>query len=137
MSLQGRTAKTKASNPTILIVEDELSVSTSLTEALEDKGYRVVSAKDGLSAMSTARKEKPSVILLDLGLPKQSGLEVLDRLKGDKSLFSIPVIILSQVESSVVLQRCTELGMSCYLAKPHASMRTVIEKVDKLVPLHK
>jgi CheY-like chemotaxis protein len=137
MSLQGRTAKSKASNPTILIVEDELSVSTSLTEALEDKGYRVVGAKDGLSAMGLARKEKPSAILLDLGLPKQSGLEVLDRLKSDKSLFSIPVIILSQVESSVVLQRCTELGMSCYLAKPHASMRTVIEKIDKLVPLKK
>lgn len=133
MSLAGHTAKQIKTSPTILVVEDELSVATSLTEALEDRGYQVVNAKDGISAVTTARQVKPAAVILDLGLPKQNGLDVLDRFRNDKALFALPVIVLTEVESSVILQRCTELGMSCYLAKSHSSLPKVLEQLAKIV----
>lgn len=121
--------------PTILVVEDEISVAAALREALEEKGYTVDVANDGLTGMTKAQAIKPAAIVLDLGLPKQNGLQVIERLRANKTLFSTPVIVLSNVESSVVLQKCEELGMQCYLVKNHTSIQKVIEAVEKTVPL--
>ncbi len=131
------TKSTPATNivPTILIVEDEISVAAALREALEEKGYIVDVANDGLTGMTKAQAIKPAAIVLDLGLPKQNGLQVIERLRANKTLFSTPVIVLSNVESSVVLQKCEELGMQCYLVKNHTSIQKVIEAVQKTAPL--
>ncbi len=135
MALTGvRTPSTKTA-PTILVVEDELSIIAALREMLEDTGYRVVVAHDGIEAITKVKAEKPAAIVLDLGLPKQNGLQFLERLRGDKAAFSTPVIILSNVESSVVMQKCDELGMQCYYVKEHTSIQKVIDTVRKTVPL--
>jgi DNA-binding NarL/FixJ family response regulator len=68
-------------------------------------------------------------------LPKQNGLQFLERLRASKSMFSIPVIVLSNVESSVVMQKCEELGMQCYYVKTHTSIQKVIDTVTKTVPI--
>lgn len=121
--------------PTILVVEDEISVASALREALEDRGYKVEVANDGITAVTKAQSVHPAAIVLDLGLPKQNGLQVIERLRANKSLFSIPVIVLSNVESSVVLQKCEEMGMQCYLVKTHTSIQKVIDAIGKTVPL--
>lgn len=121
--------------PTILVVEDEISVAAALREAFEDKGYTVEVANDGIAAMTKAQSLKPAAIVLDLGLPKQNGLQVMERIRENKALFSTPVIVLSNVESSVVLQKCEELGMQCFFVKTHTSIQKVIDAVEKTVPL--
>lgn len=135
MALSRTTTPSSKAQPTVLIVEDELSVASALREALEDKGYVVDVANDGITAVTKAQSIKPAAIVLDLGLPKQNGLQVIERLRANKSLFSVPVIVLSNVESSVVLQKCEELGMQCYLVKTHTSIQKVIESIEKTVPL--
>ena len=123
------------SPPTILVIEDEISVVSALRETLEDRGYTVAVAHDGITGITTAQAKKPAAIILDLGLPKQNGLQFLERLRASKSLFSIPVIVLSNVETSVVMQKCEELGMQCFLVKTHTSIQKVIDTVVKTVPL--
>ncbi|MFA6588288.1 MAG: response regulator [Patescibacteria group bacterium] len=134
MALSRKIPKQKV-KPLILVVEDEISVAAALRENLVERGYNVEVAKDGIEAIEKARSLKPAAIILDLGLPKQNGLQVIERLKSTKADFSIPVIVLSQVESTVVLQKCEELGMSCYFVKTHTSIQKVIDTVLKTVPL--
>lgn len=128
-------ADARKSPPTILVIEDEISVVAALRETLEDRGYNVVVAHDGIAGITAAQAKKPAAIILDLGLPKQNGLQFLERLRASKSLFSIPVIVLSNVESSVVMQKCEELGMQCYYVKTHTSIQKVIDTVVKTVPI--
>jgi len=136
MALAGMNIPVAAKTPpTILVVEDEISVAAALREALEDKGYTVEVANDGIAAMTKAQSLKPDAIVMDLGLPKQNGLQVIERIRENKALFSTPVIVLSNVESSVVLQKCEELGMQCFFVKTHTSIQKVIDAVEKTVPL--
>lgn len=128
-------AAARKNPPTILVIEDELSVVSALRETLEDRGYTVAVAHDGIAGITAAQSIKPATIILDLGLPKQNGLQFLERLRANKSLFSIPVIVLSNVESSVVMQKCEELGMECFFVKTHTSIQKVIDTVVRTVPL--
>ncbi|RJO58880.1 response regulator [Candidatus Parcubacteria bacterium] len=135
MVLIGKKIPKRKIRPLILVVEDELSVASALRESLEEKDYSVAVAKDGIEAIEKARTLKPAAIILDLGLPKQNGLQVIERLRSTKADFTTPVIVLSQVESSVVLQKCEELGMACYFVKTHTSVQKVIDTVLKTVPV--
>ncbi len=135
MALTGTHTPARKNVPTILVVEDELSIVAALREMLEDAGYRVVVAHDGVAAVASVQASKPAAIVLDLGLPKQNGLQFLERLRGDKATFSTPVIVLSNVESSVIMQKCDELGMQCFYVKAHTSVQKVIATVQKTVPL--
>ena len=100
---------------TILVVEDEKQASELLALYLEEAGYQVVCAFDGEEAIEKAKELKPSIITLDIILPKKDGLEVLRELKSLPETKDIPVIIISIVENN-------ELGLSVgaadYLIKP-------------------
>lgn len=80
---------------TILIVDDVPMVRSAITDVLEHAGYTVVSGRDAAEGLRLARECSPAVILLDLALPKQSGLDVLDELKSSLETRSIPVILVS------------------------------------------
>ena len=135
MALTGKKTPARHHVPVILVIEDELSVASALREMLEERGYVVEIANDGIEGIRKAMSLKPAAIVLDLGLPRQNGLQVLEKLRASKSAFSIPVIVLSNVESSVVMQKCEELGMQCYYVKTHTSIQKVIDTVLKTVPV--
>jgi two-component system response regulator len=85
----------------------------------------VVHVKDGAEALDFVFgssgpeiENVPKAILLDLKLPRVSGLEVLERLKGDERTRSIPVIVLTSSREDTDLQRCYELGANSYIVKP-------------------
>ena len=80
---------------TILIVDDVPMVRSAITDVLEHAGYTVVSGRDAAEGLRLARECSPAVILLDLALPKKSGLDVLDELKGSQETRGIPVILVS------------------------------------------
>ena len=79
----------------ILIVEDDRDLRRALTIRLKAHGYDVVTAEDGVYAVSTARKEHPDLVLLDIGLPAGDGLTVLDRYSKLSDLCDIPVVVLT------------------------------------------
>ncbi len=81
----------------ILIVDDELDIITFLSALLEENGYESVSAKDGTEGLELLRKEKPDLVLLDLMMPKKSGITMFQELRKDPELSDIPVIIVTGV----------------------------------------
>lgn len=116
---------------TILIVEDEPTLQKALCIALEQEGYEVKSALEGEIGLKLARESKPNLILLDLILPKMDGFEILAELKKDELTKEIPVIILTNLESSQDIEKALVLGAKTYLVKANYDLKNIIQKVKE------
>ncbi len=103
---------------TILIVDDSADTRLILSARLQAHHYRTVFAADAVQAMSIALKERPDVILLDLGLPGGNGLLVLQRFKANTFLSGIPVLIVSAEDPQTAEARTRESGAAAFLQKP-------------------
>ena len=82
---------------TILVVDDEPDVITFLTAVLQESGYKTLSAKDGVEALEILRKEKPDLVLLDLMMPKKSGITMFQELRKDPDTSHIAVVVVTGV----------------------------------------
>jgi DNA-binding response OmpR family regulator len=102
----------------IMIVEDENFQLTALARGLKSAGFEVVAARDGLTAISTARKEQPDLILLDLGLPAGDGFVVLQRLQMLLNTGTIPVIVVSSRTPIGNRDAALKAGAIAYIHKP-------------------
>ena len=81
----------------ILIVDDEPDVITFVSAVMEENGYTSIAAKDGIEGLELLRKEKPDLVLLDLMMPKKSGISMFQELRSDSNLSNIPVIVVTGV----------------------------------------
>lgn len=79
----------------VLVVEDELDMRTFITTLLETSGYKPLAAADGKEGMEVARKKNPALIILDVMMPKESGINMYRELRTDKDLKNIPIIMVS------------------------------------------
>lgn len=118
---------------TILFIEDEPALQKALGDYLRDQGYSVVQALDGPSGLETAERERPDLILLDLVLPRLPGLEVLEALGRDQRLQTIPVIVLTNVESNESVERSLELGAKAYLIKTNYTLSDLGSKIASVL----
>ena len=112
------TARIRIMPAKILIVEDDAVARTVLVSALKPDKYEVAVSPDALSALSLARKLKPDLILLDLGLPAGGGYTFLQRMKQLPELSIIPVIVVSGYDATTHEPRTAAAGVSVYLQKP-------------------
>ncbi|NIP41302.1 MAG: response regulator [candidate division Zixibacteria bacterium] len=107
---------------TVLVVDDEPDVVRFLQMALEDDGFTVVTASDGLEGLEKARKFKPDLISMDLVMPKHSGAKMYRELQKDKELKKIPVLIVTGHAHDELgkadLEELTMSGPGIYLEKP-------------------
>lgn len=102
--------------PTLLIVEDDESMAVALREGFGFEGYRVLSATDGPAALQMAAAHRPDLMILDVMLPKISGLEVCRRLRSDGD--ALPVIMLTARGQEVDKVLGLKLGADDYVTKP-------------------
>ena len=111
----------------VLLVEDDHGDVVMITEAFEQSGApaRLHVVGDGDQAMQFRRRAegfaeapRPGLIVLDLNLPRRTGLEILAALKADRDLLTIPVLILTNSAASPDIQRSYSLHASAYVAKP-------------------
>jgi DNA-binding response OmpR family regulator len=102
----------------ILVVDDALDSWDLLSSILRTNHYQPIWAADGIQALSEARKRQPHVILLDLGLPGGDGFVVLERLKSNRLLSAIPVIVVTAQDPGVAEQKAREYGANAFLQKP-------------------
>jgi chemotaxis family two-component system response regulator Rcp1 len=111
----------------VLLVEDNPGDVRLTQEAFRDanRSIRLHVATDGVEAMAFLKNEgshvkvpRPDLILLDLNLPKMDGREVLALIKGDASLMTIPVVVLTTSGSEEDIQKSYSLHANCYLTKP-------------------
>jgi DNA-binding response OmpR family regulator len=117
----------------ILIIEDEEALVNVLEKKLLYEDYEVSIAHDGQEGMNKIKTTNPDLILLDIVMPKMNGFEVLENLKKDKKISSIPVIVLSNSGYSVDLDKALDLGAADYLVKAEFNLDEVAEKIEKTI----
>lgn len=117
----------------IIIVEDDAVLRDVLAGKLEKSGYIVDKAQDGIVAMEMIHAVKPDCVLLDILMPRKSGIEVLEDLHADPALSGIPVIIISNSGQPVEIKRAQELGAREFLIKAVFDPDEVLEKVEKVL----
>jgi len=130
----------------ILVVEDEASLQELLRYNLTKEGYDPVAAQSGKDALELARREVPSLVLLDLMLPDMDGLEVCKRLRSRSDTAAIPIVMLTARGEESDIVRGLELGADDYISKPFnlpvlfARIRAVLRRretpsAEETVPL--
>jgi DNA-binding response OmpR family regulator len=118
-----------AETPTILLVDDEESIQKLLTFPLEQDGYRVVQARDGIEALARFAEERIHAVVLDLALPKLDGIEVCRRLRAKSP---VPIIMLTARADEVDKVLGLEIGADDYITKPF-SIREFRSRIKALL----
>ncbi len=113
----------------ILVVDDEPKIARLARDYLEKNSFRVLTASDGQSALTTARREKPDLIILDLMLPKIDGREVCQILRRESD---VPIIMLTALAEEVDQVTGLEIGADDYITKPF-SPRALVARVRALL----
>lgn len=118
----------------LLIADDEESLRLLVSATLASESYEILEAGDGKEALAIARSERPRVVLLDVNMPGMNGLEVCRRIKGDPTLASVRVVMLSTASQTDERAAGAGAGADTYLTKPFSPLEllTVIERMMAL-----
>lgn len=118
----------------VLVIDDDVNIAATIQDFLEEKGFQVVSAPDGLQGLELAKKELPNLILLDVGLPNMNGYEVCQKIREVPELRHTPVIMLTANSLTKDELSGFAAGADDYLTKPFkparllARIQTAIER---------
>ena len=117
----------------MLIAEDEESLAKVFREKFEREKFAVETVDSGDMVLSTAKKFMPDVILLDIILPKKTGLVVLKELKADPEVGHIPVVMMSNLDGDEQIKESLKNGAADYLVKSQHPINEMVEKVNNVV----
>lgn len=120
-------AKTK-----ILVVDDDPEILGMLDIRLGKRGYHVMSAADGEQALEQARKEKPSLVVLDVMMPRMNGWEVARALRQDPATHGIKIVMLTAIGAQMNEMTSPLYGVDAYLDKPF-QFAELESKIDELL----
>jgi two-component system cell cycle response regulator DivK len=129
-TIAGRNPEVRLMGKTVLIVEDNELNMKLFHDLLDAHGYRTLQTRNGIDALSLARKHRPNLILMDIQLPEVSGLEVTKWLKDDEELRDIPVIAVTAFAMKGDEERIRQGGCEAYISKP-ISIATFLDTVRR------
>jgi two-component system cell cycle response regulator DivK len=121
------------SDKTILYVEDNEFNRKIVRQLLAQTRYRLREAPDGESGVRAAQEELPDLILMDVQLPKMSGLDATRQLRADPRTARVPIIVITSYALSGDEQKARDAGATAYIAKPY-SPRDLLSKIREIVP---
>jgi chemosensory pili system protein ChpA (sensor histidine kinase/response regulator) len=115
-----------------LVVDDSITVRRVTQRLLERNGMRVITAKDGVDAVSLLQENLPDIILLDIEMPRMDGYEVAAHVRNDPRLKHIPIVMITSRTSEKHRARAIELGVDDYLGKPYQESQ-LLDAIEPLV----
>ncbi|HKA61522.1 MAG TPA: response regulator [Methylomirabilota bacterium] len=118
---------------TVLYVEDNEFNRKIVRQLLGRTSYRLIEATDGEAGVSTARAERPDLIIMDIQLPRLSGLEATRQLKAAPETADVPIIVITSFALAGDEQKARDAGAAAYLAKPY-SPRELLGMIRDLAP---
>jgi two-component system cell cycle response regulator DivK len=118
---------------TILYVEDNEFNRKIVRHLLGRTSYQLIEATDGEAGVTTARQAQPDLVIMDIQLPKMSGLDATRRLRADPATAGIPVIVITSFALAGDEEKAREAGATAYLAKPY-SPRELLQTIRQLAP---
>jgi CheY-like chemotaxis protein len=124
--------------PVVLLVEDHETSAAGYTQLLTGAGYRVARAGNGYEALAEVSRETPSIILLDLKLPKLDGWDLLQRLKADTAVASVPIIVVTGDALPTHHEMARSRGAVAVLSKPidPGELLNVVREALSIPSLH-
>lgn len=119
----------------LLLVEDDALISEMYERIFSKEGIRTEKAANGEEALKKleSMSPKPDIIILDIILPKMSGIEVLDHLRNNPALKNIPVVVLSNLGSNDDMEDALSRGADMYLIKSKNDLKTIVQKIKRLI----
>lgn len=117
--------------PTALVVDDSLSVRKSLTEFMENIGYNVRSAHDGIEAFEIASACRPNIIITDMEMPRMNGIELTSHIRSSADMKDIPVIMITSRSADRHMKEASDAGINAYITKPY-SEEELLDTIKRL-----
>ena len=118
--------------PLALVVDDSITVRRVMERFLQRNGMRVVTAKDGLDAISVLSDNKPDIILLDIEMPRMDGYEFAKHVRNDERISDVPIIMITSRVGDKHRARAIEIGVNDYLGKPYQDSR-LLDSIQRLL----
>jgi DNA-binding response OmpR family regulator len=119
-------------SPKILVADDEPNIVISLEYLLKREGYTVVIARDGQEAVDAILREQPDLVLLDVMMPKKTGFEVCQEVRGIESVQATKILMLTAKGRDTDVAKGLALGADDYMTKPFAT-RELVQKVAEML----
>ncbi len=110
--------ETNLTKKTVLVVDDSSTVRQQVSLTLAEAGYDVTEAVDGVEALAAVRAQPPALVLCDVNMPRMTGLEFLETLKGDEPGPPLPVVMLTSGGMPELISRAKRAGARGWIVKP-------------------
>jgi len=117
----------------IVIVDNSSDASSIYADTLRCAGYAVECINHEEQAIAKICKSQPDIVLLDVIMPKISGLHILERIKKDSCNTKTKVIMLTNVSDSAIMQKAIRAGAKDYIVKSEVSMAELLQRIDKVI----
>jgi len=118
----------------ILIIEDEKLLAEMYSDKFSQAGYKVILAYDAEEGLTAVEKKRPEMIILDIRLPREGGIEFLKKLRADAEIAATPVIAFSNYDVPEVRKEAAGLGVKEYLIKTNYTPKELLDKVKEYLP---
>ncbi|HXG01576.1 MAG TPA: response regulator, partial [Bacteroidota bacterium] len=130
----GERARKRMDRPvSVLVVEDSITARTLLKGILEGVGYRVTTAVDGVDALTQLRTGEFDIVVSDVDMPRMNGFELTARIRSDRKLGDLPVVLVTALDSREDRERGVEAGANAYIVKSSFDQSNLLETVQRLV----
>ena len=123
----------EAAKKTILVVEDSITSRMLLKNILETSGYMVKTAVDGIDAISQLKTEKFDAVVSDVDMPRMNGFNLTEKIRGDKKLAELPVVLVTALESREDRERGIDVGANAYIVKSSFDQSNLLETLRRLI----
>jgi OmpR family response regulator RpaB len=117
----------------VLIIEDDQLIQRMYGKIFTFEGYEVITASDGEEGLEKARTTSPTIILLDVMMPKLNGMQVLEKLKMDPATKTIPVVMLSNLAGDNDIETALAKGAVKYIIKSEHDPKEIADMIEQIV----
>ncbi len=128
-----KAAAEPASRKSVLVVEDSITARTLLKNIIEAAGYNVKTAVDGIDAFTILRTEDFDLVASDIDMPRMNGLDLTAKIRADKRLSNLPVVLITALESREDRERGIEVGANAYIVKSSFDQSNLLEVIKRLL----
>jgi len=128
-----RTEMPEAEKKSVLVVEDSITSRMLLKNILETSGYRVVTAVDGIDAMTRLKIESFDAVVSDVDMPRMNGFNLTEKIRGDKKLADLPVVLVTALGSPKDKERGIDVGANAYIVKSSFDQSNLLETIRRLI----
>ena len=124
-----------AAAPKILVIEDDRLFSDIYAAKFAEEGFQVLLSSDGEDGLRKLAAEKPDVVLLDIILPKVTGLEMLERVRAhaDPAVRDVPVIVVTNLNQETYVEKMRAFGVKAYFVKANVLFSQVLKEIHAIL----